>query len=245
MISCRRVAKPSALVAVLVFLLACGAAMAQSLTVLPVTIQMAPGRMATVLTIINQGDIETAVQVRTFAWNQPDGNDQLTASEEVLASPPLATIPPGATQVVRLVLRRPPQGQEASYRILLDQIPPAAAPGTVRVALRLSIPIFAEPATRVSPHVQFHIERDAVQAYLVAINDGGHHEKIRDIAVATSDGSALRTEASASPYVLAGATRRWRIVAQARLPVPGGIVHLSARTDTGVIDQPVAVVATP
>jgi fimbrial chaperone protein len=132
-----------------------------------------------------------------------------------------------------------------SYRILLDQIPPAATPGTVRVALRLSIPIFAEPASHVAAHVQFHIERDAVQAYLVAINDGGHHEKIRDIALATSDGSALRTEASASPYVLAGATRRWRIVAQDRLPVPGGIVHLSARTDTGVIDQPVAVVASP
>jgi fimbrial chaperone protein len=67
MISCRRLAKPSALVAVLVFRLASGAAMAQSLTVLPVTIQMASGRMATVLTVINRGDTETAIQVRTFA----------------------------------------------------------------------------------------------------------------------------------------------------------------------------------
>ncbi|WP_217590068.1 hypothetical protein [Burkholderia sp. GbtcB21] len=38
-----------------------GAVSAQSLTVLPVTIQMAAGRMATALTVINQGDSETGV----------------------------------------------------------------------------------------------------------------------------------------------------------------------------------------
>ncbi|AWV05401.1 molecular chaperone (plasmid) [Burkholderia sp. JP2-270] len=232
-------------VAAFIALLSDGAASAQSLTVLPVTIQMTPGRLATALTVINQGDSETGVQVRAFAWNQADGNDWLTSSEEVLASPPLTTIAPRATQVVRLVLRRPPQGHEATYRVLLDQIPPPAAPGTVRIALRLSIPVFAEPETRVAPHVQFHIERDAGRAWLVAINDGGRHETIRDIALTTSEGSGLRTEANVSPYVLAGATRRWRIVEQARLPVAGGTVRLTARAETGVVDQPVSVVAAP
>ncbi|KUZ98489.1 chaperone protein EcpD [Burkholderia ubonensis] len=232
-------------VATFMALLSGGTVSAQSLTVLPVIIQMAPGRMATALTVINQGDSETGVQVRAFAWNQPDGNDWLTSSEEVLASPPLATIAPRATQIVRLVLRRPPQEHEATYRVLLDQIPPPAAPGTVRIALRLSIPVFAEPATRVAPHVKFHIERDAGHAWLVAVNDGGRHETIRDITLTTSEGSGLRTEANVSPYVLAGATRRWRIVEQARLPVPGGMVRLTARAETGVVDQPVSVVAAP
>jgi fimbrial chaperone protein len=232
-------------VAVFIALLSGGAVSAQSLTVLPVTIQMAPGRMATALTVINQGEGETSIQVRAFAWNQPDGNDQLTSSDEVLASPPLATIAPAAPQIVRLVLRRPPQGREAAYRILLDQIPPPAAPGTVRIALRLSIPVFAEPATRVVPRVQFHIERDARQAWLVAFNDGGRHDTIRNIALTTSEGSGLQTEANVSPYVLAGATRRWRIVAQTRLPVPGETVRLTAHADTGVVDQPVPVVAGP
>jgi fimbrial chaperone protein len=230
-------------VAFFIALLSGGAVSAQSLTVLPVTIQLTPGRMATALTVINQGEGETSVQVRAFAWNQPDGNDQLTSSNEVLASPPLATIAPGATQIVRLVLRRPPQGHEATYRVLLDQIPPPAAPGTVRIALRLSIPVFAEPAIRVAPHVQFHIERDAGQAWLVAFNDGGRHETIRDIALTTSEGSGLQTEANVSPYVLAGATRRWRIIAQAHLPVPGGTVRLTAHADTGVVNQPVSVLA--
>lgn len=44
---------------------------AQSLTVLPVNITMAPGQMATTLTVINQGDSETSVQIRALAWPRP------------------------------------------------------------------------------------------------------------------------------------------------------------------------------
>ncbi len=76
----------------------------------------------------------------------------------MVASPPAVTIAPGASQVARLILRKPPEGKEATYRLLVDQIPPPAAPGTVRVALRLSIPVFAEPATRAVAHVQYHVE---------------------------------------------------------------------------------------
>jgi fimbrial chaperone protein len=113
-----------------------GAAKAQSLTVLPVNIEMAPGQMSTTMTVINQGTTETSVQLRAFAWSQKDGKEVLTASDDVVASPPAATIAPGATQVVRLVLRKAPGAQEATYRMLLDQIPPPAAPGTVRISLR-------------------------------------------------------------------------------------------------------------
>src|SRR4029077_4276678 len=102
--------------------------------------------------------------------------------------PPPPAGPPGAG---RWVPPAPPQGQEASYRILLDQLPPPAAPGTVRIALRLSIPILAEPATRAAPHVQWRIERGGGQAWLVAVNDGNRHETVRDIALATAGGGSL------------------------------------------------------
>jgi fimbrial chaperone protein len=237
--TCRRAAAVGALAAALGFFLAGGAAKAQSLTVLPVTIQMEPGQMAATLTVINLGDAETAVQIRAFTWNQVDGgDDRLATSDEVRTSPPVATIPPGTTQIVRLVLRRPPQKQEATYRIVLDQIPPAAEPGTVRIALRLSIPIFAAPKARAVPNVRYHVENDAGQAYLVALNDGGRHETLRNVTLTTSEGAVLKTS-QGSPYVLAGATRRWRIAAPAGLPAPGGTLRLTALADSGAIDQPV------
>jgi fimbrial chaperone protein len=234
-----RVAAASVAGAGILALLSAGTAKAQSLTVLPVNIEMAPGQMSTTMTVVNQGTTESSVQLRAFAWSQKDGKEVLTSSEDVVASPPAATIAPGATQVVRLVLRKAPGTQEASYRILLDQIPPPAAPGTVRISLRLSIPVFAEPTSRAVPHMQYRVENANGKAWLVAVNDGGRHDTVRSLALTGGDGATLKTEASTSPYVLAGATSRWAIVSP--LPPAGGSVHLTGTADGGTMDQSVSV----
>jgi fimbrial chaperone protein len=197
----------------LVVLIAGGTAGAQALMVIPVNVQLPTGQKATTLTVTNHGNAETAIQIRAYAWNQQDGTDQLADSNAVLVSPPLASIAAGATQVVRLILRQTPEGREATYRILVDQIPPPAEPGVVHIVLRMSIPIFAQPVTRTVAHIKFHIERNGESAYLVAFNDGGRHEAVRDVVLSTSDGRKLTSAASASPYVLAGCTRRWPIAA--------------------------------
>jgi fimbrial chaperone protein len=234
-------------VAVALALLAADGAGAQGLTVLPVSIQMAAGQMATTLTVRNEGADEISLQVRPFVWSQrpPRGEDELKPATELMASPPLATLAAGATQVVRLVLRRPAEGREASYRVLLDQIPPpSAAPGTVRIALRLSIPVFVEPAARTAPRLRWQVESSGAGLDLAAVNEGSRHEKVRDIALGGAVG-ALKVEANLPPYVLPGATRRWRIAGSGSRPAPGTTLRLTANADAGAIDQPVAVVAGP
>ena len=140
------------------------------------------------MTVTNQGTTETSIQIRAYAWSQKGGDDQLHGLNEVVLSPPLSTLAPGATQVIRLVLRQTPQGREATYRILIDQIPPPAEPGVVHMVLRLSLPIFAMPPTRAVAHVQFHLETEAGKLFLVGVNDGLSHEAIRDVVLTTSDG---------------------------------------------------------
>jgi fimbrial chaperone protein len=234
-------------VALALTLLATGGAEAQGLTVLPVSIQMAAGQMAATLTVRNEGSDEVSLQVRPFVWSQapPRGEDVLNPATELMASPPLATIAGGATQVVRLVLRRPAEGREASYRILLDQIPPpSSASGTVRIALRLSIPVFVEPAARTAPRLKWQIEAAGTQLDLAAVNEGSRHEKVRDIALTGAMGT-LKVETNLPPYILPGATRRWPIPGLGSRPAPGTILRLTANADAGAIDQPVAVVGGP
>jgi fimbrial chaperone protein len=244
--SFRRMAAALALVGAAVILFFAGpSASAQSLSVLPVNVFFAPGQKASSLTVTNTGTTETSIQVRAYAWSQPDGDEQLTPSDAVVLSPPLATIAPGASQVVRLILRQLPQGREATYRIFIDQIPPPAQPGMIHMVLRLSIPIFAQPPTRAVPHVQFQLAVDSGKLVLVGINDGLSHEVIRDIVLSTNDGQKLKADSSASPYILAGVTRRWPIAAQAPLPAPGETLQLTAHTDAGVIQQQVGFVAAP
>ena len=96
-----------------------------------------------------------------------------------------------------------------------------------------------KPSTRAVSHVQFHLETDSGKLVLVGINDGLSHELIHDIVLTTSDGRKLKEESGASPYILAGATRRWPIAAQGPLPLRGETLRLTAHTDAGVIEQQV------
>jgi len=233
--------------AVVIFLLTGPMAVGQALSVLPVNVLLGPGQKAATLTITNQGNSASAIQIRGYNWSQPDGSDQLTNSDALVVSPPLATIAPGATQVVRLILRLPPLSgdREATYRILVDQIPPPAEPGVVHVVLRLSIPIFALPTTRAASIVRYHIELKAGEMYLVGSNEGLRHEAVREIVLTTGDGRKLKPGPGALPYILSGATRRWSIAAEGTLPRPGETLRLTAHSDAGAIDEQVSVVGAP
>ena len=223
----------------IVFGSAGGIASGQALTVMPVHIQMPPGQKAATLSVTNAGATETSIQIRAYAWAQPDGNDQLMTTDAIVASPPIATIAPGATQIVRLILRRAPESREDTYRILLDQIPPPAELGIVHVVFRISIPIFAEPKTRAVSHLKFHLERSAQQVFLTASNDGVVHEALHGLELTTNDGQKLDSDFTGSQYVLAGATRRWLIRPKTSLQPASESMQITTNSLSGVIQQQV------
>jgi fimbrial chaperone protein len=231
--------------AALISLATCACAGAQSLTVLPVNVFFPPGQKASTMSVTNRGDRETAVQIRPYVWTQADGNDQLEATHALVVSPPIASIAPGATQLVRLILRDLPGDREVTYRIIVDELPAPGEAGVVNVVFRLSIPVFSKPAVRASPRLEFHLEREAGQVYLVGKNDGQSHDAIRDIALLTSDGTKLTPETGASPYLLAGSTRRWRIAVPNSTSLPNDTLRFTAHSDSGAIDEQVRVVSRP
>ena len=232
--------RTAAALAWLTLLALAGPACAQGIAITPINVQMGPGQRAAVLTIVNQGDRETSFQIRAFGWQQNQaGDDQLAPTDELLASPPLATVAPGATQIVRLVLRHPPQTREATYRILFDQLTPPAEAGRVHVALRLSIPVFAEPTGHLTPDVRWRIVNQEGKLWLVAANNGSRHETFRDMALRTADGGSFKIVVKSPPHILAGGTRRWLIETKGSLPPAGATMRLTASADSGEIDQQV------
>lgn len=220
-------------------------AYAQGLSVLPVNVFLSPGQRAASLTLTNNGDKPTSIQVRAYDWGQKNDADQLSDSKIIAVSPPLFTIPPKGTQVVRLILRQPPVGGEATYRIVLDQIPGPAEPGVVQMVLRLSIPVFASPATRAVPRDEFHLERDGEKLFLVGVNTGNSHDTLHDFVVTAADGRKFNLKTKVSPYLLAGATRRWELDPLGGAPKPGELLKLTAHGIAGSIDVQVSVAAAP
>ncbi|MDR3741347.1 MAG: fimbria/pilus periplasmic chaperone [Terracidiphilus sp.] len=217
----------------------------QMLSVLPVNVFLQPGEHTATLSVTNTSSKPTSIQIRSYEWSQSTGEDQLTPTDAVLASPPLVTIAPAATQVVRLVLRRPVQQSEATYRILLDQIPGPAEPGVVQMVLRLSIPVFALPASRVAPALHAHVEFSEGKWCLVAVNSGQSHEALRELNVVTRSGQKLAADPRVSPYVLAGATRRWVLDAAPDALHIGDPLKLMARGVAGPVGMEIGVVAKP
>ncbi len=218
-------------------------ALCQALEVAPVNVELPAHALATTLSVTNRSTQPMQIQVRPFSWSQPDGSEHLDPSDDLMISPPLTAIPPGGAQVIRLVLRRGAGVAEQSFRVWVDQIPAPGEPGTVRIAVRLSIPVFVEPASAVTPTLQWRmVELANGRAELVATNHGGRHAKILHATVFGADGAQWQVDSALAPYVLPGATRRW--------PVNGAIatatgLRLIAMTDAGRIEQPLGTDSAP
>jgi fimbrial chaperone protein len=241
----RLMAAAQAVAAILLLLCIDPLSRAQALSVSPVNLVLLSGDRSAILTLTNKGENETTVQIRIFAWNQQDDKDQLTETAAIMAGPPMATIAPGGNQIIRLLLRQPAQGREATYRILVDQIPPAVKTGGgLQMVLRLSIPVFVQPPTAASSHLQFRLERQGEKLFLVGINDGLRHDLIRGIVLSAGDAREWKIAPGASPYILSGVTRRWPVEVQGALPLPGESLRLTAQAGMA-IDQEVRVAAAP
>src|SRR6185312_9864851 len=131
-------------------------ALAGSFTVNPVRLTLSATQAVAAVTVKNVGDEATVVQLETSSWTQHDGQDVLTSSSEILATPPIITIPPGASRIIRVGLRRAPDPQrELTYRLFLREVPPPEPLAqSLRVALLISMPVFVVPPQSVAPEVQ-------------------------------------------------------------------------------------------
>src|ERR1700687_3963228 len=82
--------------------------MAGSLSVTPIRVELSSAQRSVALTVRNEGDQPTVVQAQLVAWSQVDNEDRLEPTIDLLASPPIFTVAPGASHIVRIALRRAP-----------------------------------------------------------------------------------------------------------------------------------------
>jgi fimbrial chaperone protein len=187
---------------------------AQLIELQPVRIDFDRTHTARAFTIVNRADKPATVQIRAFAWSQSaDGADVLTPTGDLMLSPPFAELAPGESQVVRVRFTGAPQPAEGAYRLVVDQLPVRAASG-IRMALRLTMPVFIAPLAAARPRIAWQWSQDGRGgAILTVSNTGGEHAMMSDIKITTASGAPLTLPASGSAYMLNGAVRRWRLAA--------------------------------
>lgn len=209
---------------------------AASILIDPVRVDLTDDRKIAALTVAN-ADPEAPVSIRVHAlrWTQVDGEDVYSETHDIIASPPIFTIPPGGTQLLRVGLAG---GADAgAYRLIIEEIPRLAAQGQgIQVSLRLNLPLYRLHAGSAPARLDWRLAAapDGTPA-IEAVNDGGQPIQVQGIDALTADNRAPIV--SAMGVVLPNSRRRWRIDDGAALPNPtlagGQPMRLIARTDHG------------
>lgn len=225
------------------FVVAASSAIAGSFQVSPVSATLTRGQPVGVLTVRNTGAEAAVIQLEAKAWSQPDGKDQYVPASDLLATPPIFTIAPGATQVIRVGSRRPPDTTERAYRLFLREVPPPPKPGFsgLRMNLQISLPVFVQQDVEAAPQLEWHADQTAAgQTRIHLTNHGQTHARLSRFKLsAASDGKPLPMEDHVV-YVLPGATHDWLL----NIPIPPGAhLHLAATQSNGRSMQADLVVA--
>jgi len=211
------------------------AAVAGSFNVSPVRVELTAKERTQALTVRNQGDQPAVVQVQLFAWSQEAGQDILQPTTDLLVSPPVFTVQPGQSQLLRIALRGAPDpARQLSYRAILQEVPPQTREGgpALQVALRISLPVFVEPPIEAKPALEWQAEiAEDGKLKLSAHNGGNAHIQLANFKLSNSTGAELVSEQQVS-YILAGQTRTWTLQPSADL-ASAGSVQLAGRSDAG------------
>ncbi|MGU7841263.1 fimbrial biogenesis chaperone [Burkholderia sp. AW33-5] len=221
---------------------------ATDFTVSPVRVELSAAQRSVALTVKNESpDQPVVVQLRTAAWSQNAGDDVYASTGDLIAAPPIFTIAPGSSQVVRIGLRRAPGAdRETSYRLYLQEIPPAPKPGFagVQIALEMSLPIFVKPAADTAPRLRWSAAPRPAGTGMLALrvtNDGTAHAQVANLALlAPGSDRPVATHAEFA-YVLPGQSRELMFKpGGGTVPAAASGMHLVGYSDAGDIDSTVA-----
>ncbi len=209
-------------------------ALAGVFSVSPVRIYMTPKDRAVAVTITNDGDEALVMQADIYSWKQkPNGEDELTLSEDLFLSPPIIKLAGKARQVVRLAVLSPSKSKdELTYRMIIREIPeakPAKENAELEIALAFSMPVFITPKTAKSDITCIAERTTANTVKATCENKGNAYVHPREFALKNSTGTVLATRDSGG-YILPGIKRSFEIKA-ASGNIAGGKTKLTITLD--------------
>ena len=229
------------------FVVCAGIASAGTIGVSPVRVTLSDSQRIGSLSVRNDGAEPVTMQMEVLSWSQREGNAVFAATRELLANPPIFTIPAGGSQLVRVGLRRAPDVQrELTYRVILQELPPPPNPDLTgaRMTLRISLPVFVSPEIEAKPVLLWQAARTSQGALKISLsNNGNGHIQIKNFKLSLLDSAQPWVTLQSSDYVLAGQSRDWILPANPENPAPppGVTLQLFAQTDAGNIEAEVII----
>lgn len=120
----------------------------------PIHIHLSQKKAFAALTVRNQNPEPITLQLGVKRWSQKNGQDDYQDTRDLLVVPPMMTIAPGESQVVRIALQRlPDKSQELTYRLFFHQLPigDSFKKSGIHTLLRILVPVFVAPIINNQP----------------------------------------------------------------------------------------------
>ncbi len=197
-----------------------------SLQISPVLINLRPNQSAGSIVLQNLGERAIYGQVRVYAWEQRGGEDVLTPTDELVASPPIIEIAARTSQTIRLVRRGGASpGPERAYRLLIDEIPRNDELGNgVAIRLQYSVPVFVAPLDEAAaPALDWTVLRRDGAWMLQLKNSGSLHAQVGAATLVDGAGKEVELGKGLLGYALAGRTRAWRLALAPATALSGSV----------------------
>lgn len=204
---------------------------AQAFQVRPVRLDLGSRVAASQLMVHNPTNRPLLLQAEAFDWSQDGGADQLKPTQVLIVNPPIFEIAPGATQVVRVGLRKAVEsGVERAHRIWLSQVhTPAEGDDGVQLLLRVSLPVFVTGVATPPALPRWQRNGDGLELH----NAGGRHLQVHAMQLQSDQGA----KASFGPcYALPGQLCRWNLPAGWSAATTRFDADTSAGPQRGVVD---------
>jgi len=204
-------------------------------TINPVIIDV-PADGRAIVTIRNDRTREVLYQVSVFSWHVVEGEDRYDATQDFIASPPLFTLAPSTSQIVRIGFRNPTQlAVEQAYRLVVAEVPRPGDTSTVGGVIELSfqylLPVYVASSSRAAqPELLWFMHVDGNAIVVRAENHGKKREVLNMVGLSRPSAENLVPEFSSNRRVtvLAGTWREWRIpVSSEKLLLPWRIVFVN------------------
>jgi fimbrial chaperone protein len=181
------------------------------------------------------------LQLELVEWTMEDGQELYARTDDLLATPPIFTMAPGESQIVRVGLRHPVSGSlERSYRLFLQEPPQQRQASNdemqeLRMTLRVGIPVFVAPSIPSHADLRWRAARARDGTIRIkARNDGNVHARLLELSLVAAGGQWEYPIEKGSAYLLPDHTRHWTV--GPGLALPESSLSLRARTEDSAID---------
>ena len=190
---------------------------AASIRLSPVSIEILNDQSASSISLYNQSNESTDLQVRVFEWRQNAGQDQLIPTDEIAVSPPFLKLQPNDSYNLRVVRINPaPVSGEQTYRIIIDELPKPIdnrkADQGINVLLRSSLPLFVVNKDAITK-LNWSIQQEQNTSFLMISNVGNRHALLNNLTLVdvTANKSYAIKVNTVNGYILAGKARNFNI----------------------------------